>query len=167
MHKVIGWFTVILGFIASSSGLFTYQKVYNSGDAHLGLGIFNLIFFLLFTAAVEIIFRYWLKKSTRELKLKAEMPIMTIDEFKSYVFDHKKQLWIVDNCVLDNCLFPPIGHYDHFHPGGRFTLTKNFGRDISKFLYGGYKLVNTQQEELRNHSASAIMIASSMIIANL
>lgn len=85
---MIGLFTVILGFIASSSGMFTYQKVYNSGDAHLGLGIFNLIFFLLFTAAVEIIFRYWRKKSTRELKLKPEMPTMTIEEFKSYVFDH-------------------------------------------------------------------------------
>lgn len=73
----------------------------------------------------------------------------------------------MDNCVLSNTCLPPIGYYDHWHPGGKFTLKKNFGRDISKFFYGGYKLVNTQEEEMRNHSQSALIIANSMIIANL
>ena len=63
----------------------------------------------------------------------------------------------MDNCVLDNCEFYKLFHYDHFHPGGKFTLTKNFGRDISKYLYGGYKLVNSiENEKAKNHSAAAI-----------
>lgn len=93
---------------------------------------------------------------------------MSVAEFKHKVFFEKKQLWIMDNCVLDNALLPPLGHYDHWHPGGKFTLVKNFGRDISKFFYGGYMLVNSAPgEELRNHSHSAIQISNSMQVANL
>ena len=29
-----------------------------------------------------------------------------------------------------------------FHPGGRFMINKTVGRDISKFFYGGYQLIN-------------------------
>jgi hypothetical protein len=31
--------------------------------------------------------------------------------------------------------------YERLHPGGKFVLIKNFGRDISKFYYGGYALM--------------------------
>ena len=60
-----------------------------------------------------------------------------------------------------------MGDYDHFHPGGRFTLKKNYGRDISKYFYGAYKLVNVPNEKIYNHSAGAVVMASSMIIATL
>lgn len=73
----------------------------------------------------------------------------------------------MDNCVLDNNLAADRVHYDHWHPGGKFTLTKNFGRDISKYFYGAYKLVNTEKEILKCHSHSATQIANNMIIANL
>jgi len=34
-----------------------------------------------------------------------------------------------------------VDRYDGAHPGGKFVFTKNYGRDISKYMYGGYKLV--------------------------
>ena len=60
-----------------------------------------------------------------------------------------------------------MGEYEKFHPGGKFTLSKNVGRDISKYFYGAYKLVNLPNEELHSHSPSAMAIANSMIIGHL
>lgn len=47
-----------------------------------------------------------------------------------------RNLVLMDNLVLD------FTDYKYFHPGGKFVLTKCIGRDISKFFYGGYTLVN-------------------------
>ena len=45
--------------------------------------------------------------------------------------------------ILDNLILNTNG-YERQHPGGKFTLIKNFGRDISKFYYGGYALVQSK-----------------------
>lgn len=72
----------------------------------------------------------------------------------------------MDNQVVE------IGEYDHFHPGGIFTLKKNYGRDISKFFIGAYKLVNddkdlTKSDPFWNHSAGAVTQVNSMFVASL
>jgi len=41
---------------------------------------------------------------------------------------------ILDNLVLN------VSEFLNEHPGGRFVIRKNIGRDISKFYYGGYCL---------------------------
>lgn len=33
-----------------------------------------------------------------------------------------------------------VANYISWHPGGKFLLTHNIGRDISKFFHGGYSL---------------------------
>lgn len=53
-----------------------------------------------------------------------------------------KKLFVLDNKILD------YGEFNKFHPGGRFTFRKNLGRDISKFFYGSYKLVNSLPNEI-------------------
>ena len=88
-------------------------------------------------------------------------PQMSIDEFKTRVFDQKQRLVIIDSSVLK------IDDYDHFHPGGSFTLKKNYGRDVTKYFNGAYKLVNLKDEIQFVHGADARLIANSMIIANL
>ncbi len=61
-----------------------------------------------------------------------------------------------------------MGQFEDFHPGGYFTLKKNYGRDITKFFNGAYKLVNTVQKEIQYvHRADARLIANSLVIANL
>lgn len=60
--------------------------------------------------------------------------------------------------------------YFCFHPGGKFVLSHNVGRDISKFFYGGYNLDGnlTQGDKPGyNHSNYARMIVNGMIVAQL
>ena len=45
-----------------------------------------------------------------------------------------RKLVILDELVLD------VGSFISRHPGGRFALENNIGRDISKFFHGGYSL---------------------------
>lgn len=47
-----------------------------------------------------------------------------------------QKLVIVDDLILD------ISKFMDNHPGGRFSLERNIGRDVSKFFYGGYILEN-------------------------
>ena len=56
---------------------------------------------------------------------------MTYEEFDSFIKEGKK-LVILDDLVVDTSLFAVN------HPGGRFVLDMNVGRDISKFFHGGY-----------------------------
>jgi hypothetical protein len=66
---------------------------------------------------------------------------------------------IFDNLVID------MGHYDHAHPGGKFFLLKNIGRDISKFFFGGYSMVQARQPY--THSVNSIAIIKEMIVGVL
>ena len=53
------------------------------------------------------------------------------------------------------------------HPGGKFVLLQNIGRDISKFFYGGYSLENNLGPKPSRgyaHSNYARTIVNSLII---
>lgn len=41
-------------------------------------------------------------------------------------------LIVLDDLILD------VSEYQFYHPGGKFVIEQNIGRDISKFFYGGY-----------------------------
>lgn len=69
-----------------------------------------------------------------------------------------KQLVVFDNLVLD------LNGYERFHPGGKFNLTHNYGRDVSKFFFGGYKLVNVKNEGPYTHSQAALDIVKSLVV---
>ena len=55
------------------------------------------------------------------------------------------------------------------HPGGRFALRHNIGRDISKFFYGGYSLEGnlerTKPPSGHVHSNLARMIVQDLVVA--
>ena len=59
---------------------------------------------------------------------------MTVEEFTSRVVLEGQKLVILDDLVLE------VDDYMDNHPGGRFLLEHNIGRDISKYFYGGYGL---------------------------
>ena len=67
-------------------------------------------------------------------------------------------LVVCDNLVLR------INGYEKIHPGGRFVITKNYGRDIAKFYYGNYALTSGPKTKIYTHSARANDILHSMII---
>ena len=63
--------------------------------------------------------------------------------------------------VLDNLVLSMNG-YERIHPGGKFLLTRNYGRDISKFFYGGYAMV---PETLpHTHTPAALKICEALVV---
>ena len=90
---------------------------------------------------------------------------MTEEEFEKRVKEGEK-LVVLDNMVLD------IGSYIYAHPGGSFLLEYNIGRDISKFIYGGYALFGNTNDpkaytERYTHSNMARKIANRHAIATI
>lgn len=65
--------------------------------------------------------------------------------------------------VCDNLVLRTNG-YERIHPGGKFVIHKNFGRDIAKFYYGGYSLTNGKLAKTYTHSGRANLILQSMIV---
>lgn len=70
-----------------------------------------------------------------------------------------KKLVILDNFILD------VESFMNEHPGGRFSIEHNIGRDISKFFHGGYSLENIKYVQNHAHSRDAKKAMDSMIIA--
>ena len=68
---------------------------------------------------------------------------------------------VVDDLVLD------ISKFKLSHPGGKFVLEYNVGRDVSKFFYGGYILETSNGIKPHTHSNSARYIVNSLAIARL
>jgi cytochrome b involved in lipid metabolism len=62
---------------------------------------------------------------------KKEIFVMNLDDFKMKISNGEK-LVILDDMVLD------VSKYMVNHPGGKFVIEYNIGKDISKFFYGGY-----------------------------
>ena len=48
------------------------------------------------------------------------------------IHNEGQQLVILDEYVLN------VTDFINKHPGGRFAVKHNIGRDVSKFFYGGY-----------------------------
>lgn len=60
---------------------------------------------------------------------------MTVEEFQKKVREGVN-LVILDDMVLN------VRKFFMSHPGGNFVITRNIGRDVSKFFYGGYTMEN-------------------------
>ena len=65
---------------------------------------------------------------------------------------------IFDNLVLN------LDGYERIHPGGKFNLTHNYGRDISKFFFGGYSLIQAKHKEPMKHSQAALDIVKTLVV---
>ena len=71
------------------------------------------------------------------------------------------KLVLLDDLVLD------IRSYMNSHPGGKFLLKHNIGRDVSKFFHGGHTLENINYVNTHTHSALAKKVANKLAIARL
>ena len=70
-------------------------------------------------------------------------------------------LLIFDNLVLN------LNGYEKLHPGGKFVLRQNYGRDVSKFFNGGYSLMQGPGIKPHHHSAHALKILKGLIVGVL
>ena len=80
-------------------------------------------------------------------------------------FNHRvengENLVILDEFVLD------VSTFMWTHPGGRFSIKRNIGRDVSKFFHGGYSLENIAPVGPHEHSDLARKICNDLIIGYL
>jgi hypothetical protein len=60
-----------------------------------------------------------------------------------------------------------VANFKASHPGGRFLIDHNIGRDISKFFYGGYVLETQTKQRPYAHSNKARFIIHSIAIGRL
>jgi cytochrome b involved in lipid metabolism len=51
--------------------------------------------------------------------------------------------------ILDNLVLDVEGYLIH-HPGGQFVMTRNYGRDISKYFFGGYAMIKGQKQQVHS-----------------
>ena len=91
---------------------------------------------------------------------------MSQEEFEHHVrhnadpHNHpRRKLVILDDLVLDVTLFAQN------HPGGRFLIDNNVGKDISKYFHGGYSFEQSQGARQHAHSNYARTIVNSLIVA--
>jgi len=101
----------------------------------------------------------WHQRFLRQDPIKFNEPLNTIseEEFKMEVQKDKQKLVILDDLVLD------VTRFADSHPGGRFVIERNVGKDISKYFHGGYSLELGSANH--THSNYARMIVSSLIVA--
>ena len=66
-----------------------------------------------------------------------------------------------------NDLVLDVSKYMSNHPGGKFVMDHNIGRDISKYFYGGYILENQVGISPHTHSNVARKIVNSLIVARI
>lgn len=45
-----------------------------------------------------------------------------------------------------------VANFPSYHPGGKFVISRNIGRDVSKFFYGGYILENYNRSKPHTHT---------------
>jgi hypothetical protein len=99
-----------------------------------GLGVvFSILNFFGFWGTLLVFEIYHRKRLMREDPFTKVQNSMSEKEFNELVNQGRK-LMILDELVLD------VENYISWHPGGKFLLSHNVGRDISKFFYGGYNL---------------------------
>ena len=71
---------------------------------------------------------------------------------------------ILDELVLD------VTDYMDNHPGSRFVMEHNNGRDVSKYFYGGYSMDGNliyKGSKSHNHSNIARATVESLTVARL
>ncbi len=86
---------------------------------------------------------------------------MSTSEFNDQINQGRK-LVILDHMVLD------VEQFINQHPGGRFVLMHNIGRDVSKFFHGGYSLEDNMGRKPAQgymHSSLARMVVNDLAIA--
>ena len=148
IHKWSSYFVLFFGNVVILGGTITYCLTYMQELKFLPIGILSFLFFINLVLVSEYVHR----KKARSENLAAqqreenELALKTGKKYSSQVKEYTAQM--VDIAVekgekltiLDNLILNTNG-YERIHPGGKFTLIKNFGRDVSKFYYGGYALV--------------------------
>ena len=118
-----------------------------------------------------MIFECFYRRTNRKADMTVSTPSSEFKEGNSILVYTSEQidkgvvagmsLVIFDNLVIN------LKGYEKLHPGGKFVLRQNYGRDISKFFNGGYSLIQGPGIKPHHHSAHALKILKGLIVGVL
>jgi len=166
IHRYFGYLMLFIGNACIMTGVGHYYGDRLKNDERRVLGVFSFLVFCLLVVICEGIYRVRNKYSMGHIALpqaiKNQLGDNKLKTFTPNQIDNAvkegKTLVIFDNLVLD------VNGFERIHPGGKFNITHNYGRDISKFFLGGYKLVNANKNKPHRHSQAALDIVNSLVI---
>lgn len=159
IHKYFGWLVLLFTQFVISTGIYKfYDFVEKDTKAWILVGCSCSLFFVLLLIG-EIRHQLMLRK---EVAFVVPDSNMTRQEFNEEIAKGTR-LVLIDDIVLD------VGDFVDQHPGGRFLISHNIGRDISKFFYGGYSLEDNLSgsgpAQGHAHSTYARKIVNNLAIA--
>ena len=154
-HRYISYVMLLWGNAVVTGGTWTYFKMIGS-DPWGPLTLFEITFFGLLWMFHELYLRRNNRLNFKILEgVELQSELFRKDMLKNKMTPTQIEEAVADGdslCICDNLVLRTDG-YERVHPGGKFVITKNFGRDIAKFYYGNYGL--TRMFKLYTHSARA------------
>lgn len=161
-HRMAGYTMLFLGNVTAMTGIGHYFGDILQGDNRKILGVISLLSFCFIVMVLEAIYRLRNKYAKGHITTPEPSELGKVQAFSPEEIDLQvkagKELVIFDNLVLN------LNGYTRLHPGGKFNLTHNFGRDVSKFFFGGYNLVQVRGKRPYHHSQSALEIVKTMVV---
>jgi cytochrome b involved in lipid metabolism len=158
VHRYMAYATLILAQVSITVGIVWYYQ--RLKQLHWGI-IYAAINLGAFTT--PIVFCEILRIRTLQQCDSFNIMQTSIDqqEFEEMIEEGRK-LVILDELVID------VESFISRHPGGRFALQHNIGRDISKYFHGGYSLegnLGPNPVQGHKHSNYARKIVNQLAIA--
>ena len=138
------------------SGVFEYNANNPSALRSL-LGILDIIVFFGLWGVMEFFHRRHRDTYIPYKNVKHEI---SSEEFYDRINKGEK-LVLLNDMVLN------VTKYMYNHPGGKFVISQNVGRDITKFFYGGYQMENYGNLKPYFHSNIARSVVNDLIIGQL
>eukprot|EP00347_Sterkiella_histriomuscorum_P019560 403341168 len=157
VHRYGGYFLLFISQVAMISGVFEYNHMNPSALRSL-LGILDIILFFGALSILEYFFRRFRESYVPYEESKLEMGSY---EFYQRINESGEKLVILNDMVLN------VSKYMFNHPGGKFVIAQNVGRDITKFFYGGYQMENYGNQKPYFHSNVARAVVNQLIIGKL
>ena len=165
IHRISGYIMLLIGNLCVMTGLGYYFNGRLQGDSRSALGILSMMVFLVLVGIMEAIYRIRNRYSMEPVGTPQPSFDGKIRTYTPQMVDKNaaegRELVVFDNLVLD------LNGYHRMHPGGKFNLTHNYGRDITKFFIGGYQMVNKQGKWPHTHSKFALDIVKSLVVGVL
>jgi cytochrome b involved in lipid metabolism len=154
-HRYFGYFMITLSQVAILTGTLKYAA-YQGQQVNL-LGVVHFILVSLIVLGAEVLYQRF---SRGETPYADTHVTVTREEFAQRV-DEGEELVILDDLILD------VSEFKAAHPGGRFLIEHNVGRDISKYFYGGYTLEQEGAMKPKTHTNAARSIVNHLVVGRL
>ena len=164
VHRYSSYIMLLFGNGVCSGGVATYFSKIGYG-VYGTFGVSTSIFFLLMVAVHECMMRRYNRRNFKLVEGEQLLHMIADNDLKAWTpLEIEQAVEGGDTLVICDNLVLRTDGYEKIHPGGKFTIRKNFGRDIAKFYYGNYALTNGMLTTPHTHGGQANLILRSMIV---